>query len=600
MTRRGSWRSVVLAVLVIGATVAGAVGTASGQTGEYTHSFSDDSLAYIVDFGDYEGQANIQIVSDQVPGNQDTIYAGTISTTQIDNNRVRFQNDGAYDDVQVIVSGPPSRPSFETSGIDILPSSYFLGSTGGDKNLKCGPVEEAAQTAGAKILDCQGYPGISDINTSGTDANQTKIDLYQDGATLKSANDDWHATNGNSLEDSHAPARSDGIKAYVEAVNNGSGEIVAREAAISAVNEYYAVKQENLASRWDSSVLTLVNMRGVAMNETDINDNYPTQGITNDTTDGGADPTDIRLGSSNQLNIAGDSTKNATLVTGETVETQRIYVRYATDGSTDSVNDFSLPTATTSRGLTIQKAAVKGYDNSTDSVVYLRPTRFADHWSDIEAANNQVEEEMRTLANNTYDEIESGELNASALLTPQVMDDEYSPDGDYGSYAIALLSSIGVESPTELDHVGSMTIRTEGQNRTGLLMSGDSPPSGEFAVDTRYDPAAINGTQYLIQDNTTRKLDSNFTITEISTANGTSDSVQYSSRTYETTNTTQLKSLLNETRYLRSQIEAREQRQAANSGIPESDGGGRDIQQYLLIGAAVALALLLVTQFQRQ
>lgn len=595
MTRRASWRSVVLAVLLVGATLAGSVGTASAASGgPYTHTYTGDGSTLLIDFGSHSGQVDVKLTSDEVPGSSNIIYAGTLSTNQMSNNKVFFINGGAYDSVTATVTGPPNRPTFFTEGDKIAREAYSLGSSGGDADMKCGALEKvrSASPSSAKVVDCTGYPGISSINTSSTDASQTKIDLYQDAANLQAGNDAFFASSQNGVPNTEA--RSKGIAAYVDAVNNGSGEIVARAAAIDAVEAYNAKRQQNLANRWESTLAVQYTMVSTAENETDISGSY-------------AGNLDVPQ-RGNSYVIDEQSQSSVSFVDGSTRQISELNVKiYYDTGTSQGTETTGLHYHGYSNGddyVRFENVTVDGYESGVDKQESFSPERFTDRWEAIEADNQQIEDEITTIVNNTYEPIQQGELNASELLTAGTTVQEYSPsdDGNYSTYAYRLLTSVGINRPENLENLGSMRVNVSNSGTyEGILLSRESPPSGEFEVGNSYNPAVINGSQYLVQSDNTRELTSNFTLESITTKDDENvQSVSYDKNTYKVTNVTGLRDLFNESELLRAQIEAREQAAVANSGVPSSDGGGPDNQQYLLIIAGAGVAAIVVLNVVNQ
>jgi len=92
-------------------------------------------------------------------------------------------------------------------------------------------------------VDCNALPGATQVDTSGTDAEQTKVDIYQSALTQKSASDTHLTTIENDLQDAKTVARLKGKNAYVRALNNGSSKTAAKAAAKEAVSEHYATVQ---------------------------------------------------------------------------------------------------------------------------------------------------------------------------------------------------------------------------------------------------------------------------------------------------------------------------------------------------------------------
>jgi len=588
MTRRASWRSVVLAVLLVGATLAGSVGTASAADGgPYTHAFDMEKSTLLIDTGSYEGQVDIQIKSDEVPGDSDIIYAGTVSTANNGNNRVYLVNGGAYDSITVIVSGPPERPTFSQEGDKIARKAIEIGHTGGDADKQCGPAERTRAGLGVKMLDCIGYPGISSINTSSTDANQTEIDIYEDGLDTKTHRDNQLTLLENYLQDTQTEALNIGNRAYVEALRNGSSEAEAKTRVEQAIEDYYAVKQLQLRKSWNDSVADWAYSVETAENETGISDSF----LQVQYSPNGYPPGPNITKASEMYFYPG----TMTLVNGTDVPVQV----FDAGGSKQAavVPDPDSETGS-DPGKYVEYFRIEAPNSEYDRLEYMNSSRYHALWTEIESQSESVEREVNTLINNSYTEYQNGEVDLDAFITPSLSESQYSPGDDYQAWAMSVLSQSGVDGPDSLDQIGSFTIQTNGTEYEGILFSDSNPSSGRFENGATYNPANISGTQYVITEETTHILNDPFTISEITDKdNNTVQNTSIETVTYSVSNLTQLQEEWDQLAQRRAEIEAREQALEANSGIPSSDGGGPDTQQYLLLIAGGAVALIVVLNF---
>ncbi|MBO4249274.1 hypothetical protein IL252_15775 [Halomicrobium sp. IBSBa] len=204
---------------------------------------------------------------------------------------------------------------------------------------------------------------------------------------------------------------------------------------------------------------------------------------------------------------------------------------------------------------------------------------------------------MDTLATNTYDAYQAGEINNSDLVDPYVFSQEFSPGDEYQGWAAAQLTMLGTNSPEAMDSIGRFDISTAGgTDHTGVLMSQTNPASGQFETNTTYDPSKIDGTQYVVTDSEIHELTTNFTISSIETTDGERrQNVTIEKTTYETAdvNTTQLTKLYENLAYERAQWEAREQDLGGGGGGGFLGGGSIDQTVALLALAALAGAALL-------
>jgi len=89
-----------------------------------------------------------------------------------------------------------------------------------------------------------------------------------------------------------------------------------------------------------------------------------------------------------------------------------------------------------------------------------------------------------------------------------------------------------------------------------------------FETGTTYNPDAINGTQYVVTDSNIIELKTNFTVQNITNADGENvQNVSVRNVEYDTVNTTEYNELMEELQLLRAEVEAREQRMRNQSGV---------------------------------
>jgi len=61
------------------------------------------------------------------------------------------------------------------------------------------------------------------------------------------------------------------------------------------------------------------------------------------------------------------------------------------------------------------------------------------------------------------------------------------------------MTLMGTNSPDNFDQIGRFNVTTDsGDEFQGVLFSQANPPSGQFARNETYDPANIDGTQYVV------------------------------------------------------------------------------------------------------
>lgn len=585
---RTSWRSVLLAVVILGSVVGGAVGPALGQqTGTYTHTYTDSDRIVKVDVGSYSGSINIEFSSPEAP--QGTIWAGTLSGAQIDNGEIALLNQGAYDEIQVTVSGPSTAPTYTQESYQGLRNEYMVGATGGDADQSCDTLEQANSAVGLENLDCTGWPGIEEINTTNTDAQQVRGDIYGDASTSATSADNSLTVLENYLNDTATSARIIGQNAYIRALNNGTSQAEARIAAQEAVQDYYATKQRNLISTWNTQVSQAEYLRSVAVSE---------EGLTNRT---------VRtLGVSytrtpRYPTIESFGTTNHTLVNQETVETRTWTAGMIQNYGTTRITLTSGPRQISSGSGYDQYTAggieVQRPDSSYSNVTTLRAQRYLDLWNDIEAQNNRVEDDMAVLVNNTYSQYQSNDINNSDLVDPYTLS-RRSPGESYQSWASAQLTALDANSPEALESTGAFVVNISGgPTREGILFVGDETT---ISAGETYNSSNLAGTEYVVGVNDTHELTGTWTVENITTRTGESvPNATYQDTTYQSENVSELIAQYETLAEERQEIEAREQEIIANSGVPPSSGGATDRTTLLaVVGISGGLVVLLIVTNQ--
>jgi len=616
-------RSVLLAALIVCSAVVGAVGPALAQTatdsGPVTYEYTGSPTTLIVDTSALDGgtEFTVKYTTQGGPSTEITVLAReTYNTANLKEDQLLFFNDGAYESVNVTVSDySGGEPRFDSKsgllgGVNLVRT--VVGTTGGDSDLNCDTSDRIGNmVSGVENLDCTAQPGSTAVNTSGLDQQDTEIELYQSAQNQKAASENYQTTLGNYLADTKTQARIIGKNAYIRSLNNGSSKAAAKTDAKQAVTEYYTTKQVNLLSQYEQSVSqwdylrTQADTEGLQVGTDDYTKQNYVQGRTRDeegrtwwtlTTD----PT-----YSNHVNYEGTARESVNLLNG----TQTSAIAHKWHFSRDNSGTSGTRTAT----ITDQYAkfddlsggggwfaagdrlAVEGYASDVDRVIVVNQTRYSAQWSNIQSQEQQVRNDMDTLAENTYSAYQSGEINNSDLVDPYVLASQQSAGDDFQGWAAAQLTMLGTNSPENFDQIGSFNVTTgDGTQYEGVLFSQENPASGQFENGTTYDTANITGTQYVVTSDQIVELDGTFTIDKITTTSGeTTENVTIQKTTYETTNVTELKQQYEDLAYKRAQIEAREKalRQSAGGGFL---GGGSvpPIVALAVIGTLLAIVVL--------
>ncbi|ACV47085.1 MULTISPECIES: hypothetical protein [Halomicrobium] len=572
----------LVALLVVGSVIPAPAVAQSDN--EYSHQFTGGPQGVVVDQSNISGDFTVTVSSTEVTGRsgQKTLLAQKRLGPGTE-EKIVFMNEGAYDNITVEVtihdSGEPEFMAESDVGIDV---PYIIGHTGGDADLQCNKDEKLFSMTNpmVEVVDCT-PPVDNGVDTSQTDAEQLKIDLYQSGQNAKASSDVYQTTLDNYLQDTETQARIIGKNAYVRALNNGSSKAAAKTEAKNAVADYYSTHERNLIAKWNLQVSNYEYNRGVAVNESlDQNEEAVYQRTA---------PTYLNgtMGANGDYEqfpyFANVGSNSLTLSNGTTVSASTIVFDEVQRDSTDAThnNKGEAGTLTMTSGYVDWEDSV-GDINTVYGVTFTGPTsdyedveaidlaEYEAKWSEIQSQNTQVQNDMDTVVENTYDEYQSGEINNTDLVDPYVLSNDFSAGNEYQSWSAAQLTLLGTNSPEAMDTMGEFNVTTaDGTTHTGVLMSQSNPASGQFEVNTTYDTANITGPQFVVTADRLVELDGEFTVDSIETTDGESrENVTIEKTTYDTAdiNVTQLVELYEQLNKERAEWEAREQNLRGGAG----------------------------------
>lgn len=586
-------------LLVVSAVVAGVgpslVGTAEAESSNYTYQYTGSPEVTVVNVTSLNSSDTIEAeYTAQKDGSLVTLARKTYKVGNIDNGQLLFFNFAAYESVNVTVSGVSSgQPTFDTrtrSGAASL-SGTGVGSTGGDTDLQCGIRDKIHNIIGkTDVLDCTAQPGSTTFNKSGLDAEQTETHIYETALAQKASGKNYQTTLNNYLADTRTQARILGKNAYIRALNNGSSESVAQAEAKQAVSNYYAKKQINLISAWNQQAYHYQYIKNIAENESGISNSYVGFEVRSDQYN-------------NNWWYQGLNQNSTTLVNGSTSPVVAYHLK--DDSSPGSHHYYWTVASQDGKGT----GGYDGFGNLTvnapnsnyEKLTYLNDGNngtgltYTGLWTEIENQNQQVQNDMESLVNNTYSSYQRGEINSTDLVDPYVLASERSPGSDFQTWAAAQLTLMGQNTPEMMDSAGEFEVTTEsGKTYEGILTSPENPPSGQFKANTTYDLSNVNGTQYLITSDQIMPLSGNITLGNITGKDGQRiQNTTIRKVTYETTNVSALKDQYEDLAYRQAQLEAREEalRAAAGSGLFGS-GQVSSVVALGAVGVLLALAAL--------
>lgn len=413
----------------------------------------------------------------------------------------------------------------------------------------------------------------------GIDAQETKKSIYDQASIQKQNNNFVNTAYSNYLNDTQSIALMEGKNAYIRALENGSAEAVARNHATEAVADYYATKQKNLISLWNTTITVLDSSFQTAKNTTGISNDYVYLLIK----DG--------VGSINEATIQGFYTNKAQLVNGNTVDHRVVESKY--DGSAVNTT-ITYPNGPS--GDSVLGFRVRPPNDNYDTLNFLDPRDVTSRWNEIETQNDEVQSQLDAFVNNTYSSYQQGEINSSDLVDPYLGARDYDSKNS-SSWTLRTLSSLGVAPPEDLSNVGRMNVSVGNVTYTGTLMS-DGTPNGGYAVGGTYNASNITGAQFVaLDDGGSHELTGEFTLESVTTADGEelaqNETVPYEDINYQTANTSEFEALQEDLDRLTAEINAKQQqeRNAGGGGILPDFGSGSAIPGAVLIGGALVLLL---------
>ncbi|WP_157969480.1 hypothetical protein [Haloplanus rubicundus] len=404
----------------------------------------------------------------------------------------------------------------------------------------------------------------------GGDAEQTKVDIYSEATTMKAEEDVYFKTVDNYLNDSETVAWSKAQVAIAEAYQNGSTQATARYEAEKAIEEYYAVKQRNLASRWNVHVDRVQYLHDAAENESGIDQ---PRFFSQD------------LGADYDLMFQNGT---VTLVNGTSIDAR--VLRGTFSGNPEDTVSL---TTDTNNGYSPDQIYVDAPTSAYNQTTAIDAAGYTARFAEIENKRDSLVAEVQTYVNATYDDYESGNINASDVISSQTAMFEYGTVGTNESSslydAVGALALSGYDTPN-LNGTGTMDVRYDNQTYTGLVMA-HNVPGGSWSVNSTYNTSNIDGPVFITTTDGT-KVDipegETFTIEAIRAQDGSSiSSVNTTVNNYKTANASELKEVQEQLTALRAEIEERETSSGAGGG-----SGGIGGNTMLIVLAAVAAAAI--------
>jgi hypothetical protein len=395
-------------------------------------------------------------------------------------------------------------------------------------------------------------------DTAELDGDQTGVDIYSEASGLKATRQTATAPFDNYLNDSESVAWMKAQSAVAEAYEDGKTKSEAKVAARRAIEDYYSTKQINLIESWNVTTVQVYDLHQVATNESNVDDTL-------------VDPvgSGTYWESTNPGSLADQpSPRSVTLVNGSTYQSKVIAINLGTndDGFAYPANDPN------NAGAHADGIVIRPPTDTYDTLNYLTFQDYQDRWNRIENLKAGLIDESDNFVNATWDDYDSGQINASDVISSNTAMFEYGPEvvnGSGGLYAsTAALSTMGFDTP-DLNSTGTMTISYNGANYTGLVMARNAP-NNTWSTGTTYNASNISGPVFILTTEG-EKVDiadgDTFTVTGMTSKAGDQiDSAQTTNYVYRTANTSELLAMQEDLSQLRAEIEARQQSAGGTSG----------------------------------
>ncbi|WP_258302654.1 hypothetical protein [Haloferax larsenii] len=440
--------------------------------------------------------------------------------------------------------------------------------------------------------------GTCEVHTTNTieemkeiDANQTEVDIYSGAVGSKAGHEAWVAPVDNYLNDSESVAWMKAQVAIAEAYQNGATKLEAQVAARQAIADYYAIKQRNVLEATSQHASEMAYLASVARNESGVSKRFLY--AHGDHSDGSS--------YDGEFWITGRSNATYTLVNGNTTTYTTLTVKnhqlgFGTTGDEETWSLSNLEPhnnkKTTLKGALKVKAPNSNYDQQEVFDYEWYKTRL----QVIQSKNSNLQDEAENFVNATWEDYDSGQINASDVISANTAMFEYGTQtGDESSLysSTAALALMGFDTP-DLNSSGLMNVTYQNTTYQGLVLA-RSAPGGAWQANTTYNASNISGPVFLATaDGRKVDLTDEFTVTEMTAKDGTNIQTQNTTTyVYKTANTSQLLEMQEQLTELRMEIEEREQAVGGDGG----SGSGLNTQ---LVGAAVIVGAVAVLLIQRE
>jgi hypothetical protein len=416
-----------------------------------------------------------------------------------------------------------------------------------------------------------------------SDQNQTHTDIYNAAAAHEGNSEVFEAVYGNYANDSQSAAWMKMQVAVAEAYEDGKSQTEAKVAAQEAISDYYTVKQINLIEKWNSSATQFVYLREAGLNESIAGATIYYYDAYDDSYQDG-----VTLGEQS-MTLANGSTHGVTSVNHQNIKKSSA-IAYQTPSSGE------LNWADSGNGAYYQDSSglyVTPPDSiDADNIAIIHYDDYKERWDRTETLTNELQSEANNFVEATYADFDSGEANASDVISANTAMFEYGTEHNENSSlydSTAALTLMGFDTPN-MSSSGTMDVTYNGNTWTGIVLARNAP-GGSWQTGTTYNTSNITGPVFLATTDG-QKVDfaegETFSIDQMRSKSGENvTQVNTTKYVYKTANTSELNAMQMELIELRKEIESRE---------PDGGGGGGfggNSQTVIAIAALAGAALLL-------
>ena len=431
-----------------------------------------------------------------------------------------------------------------------------------------GSADAQTITASCTVADWIGADSYCDTDyDTSVENNLDHLQTYQTGLSKIAAADVYRTTFENYVLDTEDIAFLVAERSIYDSINNGDSKILAQSKAQVAIQEYHQSKKYNYIQFWNQHAVATNNLAQTtpaAINIPNIDSRWNFvrfEGLRNET-------------------ITFDKIN-------ETVTLEKFAFYAKSDDGDDTSTVRWDPINGKQTGIwdviggtyQINLVPPSPEDGATTPIVYASQWEAYD---ELDRLESETIEKMENYTDATYSEFESGNLNASEILSQvnqinNLLADVDTENGDFNTVTSYLAAS-GMTTP-DLDNTSYMSIRYQeyrdssksdlkgNQTLDGLIASTSEPPTGSWQVGQTYDTENLDGSQSVaLVEGGMAQLNGEFEIQEVYNESGGQvydAEIQTTTRDYQIEDVSDLN---NRTQQLQKEIDKLQEIREESSG----------------------------------